>query len=220
MGENDMIGSDLLRYNLKNKKFLVFDTETESLNLGRARAWEIGWVIYDGQDKIEEHQHYLKWPNLNVGKGARDVTGFSDELIDREGKEPKLVIDLFDSYIYNPEYLLIGANILNFDLYVHNTCRRNLGYKTDYSYLNRCYDTNSLAKAYKLQHKIPEKKEDFIPFQYRMSTIHKKGLKTSNSAMAKEFGMILDEKRLHQAIYDIEVTFFNFIKLVYALEIK
>ena len=214
-----MIGSDLLRYNLKSKKFLVFDTETESLNLYRAKPWEIGWVIYDGQDKIEEHQYYLKWPNLKIGEGAQKVTGIDINQIWQYGKDPKTVVDLFDTYIYNPEYLIVGANILNFDLYIHNTARRLCGYKSDYSYLSRCYDTNSLAKAYKLQHKIPENKEDFIPFQYRMSTIRQKGLKTSNSVMAKEFGMVIDEKKVHQAIYDIEMTFFNFIKLVYALDI-
>lgn len=214
-----MIDDNLLRFQLENSKFLVFDTETESLNLHDARPWEIGWNVYHGNKKIESYQFYLDWPNLNVGKGAAAITGFNSENIKKYGQNPKEIIDKFDSYLYNPEYKIIGANLLGFDVYIHNVARRELGYKTDYSYVNRIYDTIALSKCFNLGLKIPEKKEEFLEFQYRMINWIQKGLKSSNSHMAKSFGFEVDESRKHQASYDIDMCFYVFSQLIYKLDI-
>ena len=40
----------LLRFN-KNQRYVVFDTETEGLNLVTSRPWQIAWLVAQG-DKI------------------------------------------------------------------------------------------------------------------------------------------------------------------------
>lgn len=211
--------NNLLRHNLANKNFVFFDFETESLSLFAARGWDIGWSLYKGTKLIEEHQYFLKWDNLKVSDGAAKVTGFNQSNVDVYGKNPKEICNLFDSFIYNKNNIIIGANIIHYDIFIHNNHRQELGYKTDYSYLDRIIDTNAISKAYKLGIKPPVEKEDFIPFQYRMLNFKQKGLKTSNSTMAKEFGIEIDETKIHGAAYDVFLTKEVFFKLVQCVEL-
>ena len=215
-----MLDSTLLRNNINDYKFIVWDTETEGLSDIRSRPWEMAWNVYHGMNKVESHQFFLKWPNLNVSPGAAKATGFNIETINKHGQDPKMVIDLFDKYLYNKDYKIVTHNGLGFDMYIHNTSRLELGYKSDYSYLDRFYDTDALSRAYKSGNKPPEDKKEFIPWQYRMASIIRKGMRTSNSTMAKEFGIEVDESKLHGAAYDIEIGFQIFLNLIKKLDIQ
>lgn len=214
-----MINDNLLRFQLDKTKLIVLDTETESLNLHEARPWEVAWDVYEGKKLVESYQFYLDWPNLNVGRGAAAITGFNPENIKKYGQDPKEIIDKLNRFLYNPEYKVIGANLLGFDIYILNTARRELGYKTDYSYLNRLYDTVALSKAYNLGLAIPENPNDFLAFQYKMCNHVQKGLKSSNSYMAELLGAIVDKTRLHQAAYDNGLCYHVFSQLIYKLDI-
>ena len=66
----------LLRFN-KKQKYLVFDTETEGLNLVSSKPWQIAWLIAEGDRIISKHDLYIDWPDLNVSPDAARVTGFS-----------------------------------------------------------------------------------------------------------------------------------------------
>ena len=211
--------NNLLRHNYENKEFLSFDFETEGLSLFNSRGWDIAWSIYKGKNLVEKHQYFIKWPNLNVSAGAAAVTGFNQKTIDEFGRDPKEICDLFDSYIYNPKYICIGANAIHYDLFIHNTHRREFGLKSDYSYLNRMIDTNAISKAYKLNRKPPTDKDDFIPFQYSMLNFRQKGLKTSNAVMAKELEIKVDDTKFHGALYDAEITFQVFLQLMQKVEL-
>jgi DNA polymerase III alpha subunit (gram-positive type) len=215
-----VLESKLLKNNLQESKFLIFDYETEGLNLCFSRPWELGFNVYHGTKLVEEHQYYIKWPNLSVSEGAAKATGFNYDKVQKEGKDPKFVTDLFDKYIYNNDYKLVTTNGIGFDVYMHNVSRKLLGYKTDYSYLTRMYDNDALSRAYKKGIKVPDNPKDFLAFQYSMLCIIEKGLRTNNAAMAKEFGVNVDESRLHGANYDIEITWQNFLNLVKKMDIQ
>src|SRR5882757_9675092 len=116
------LDSNLLKNNIRENKFLSVDFETESLSLINARPWQIAWDVYDGFNKIESHQYYLLWPNLKVSKGAADATGFDVEKVKKEGRNPKEIIDLFNTYLYNKEHKVCGHNLLGYDSCIHNTC--------------------------------------------------------------------------------------------------
>ena len=45
--------------------------------------------------------------------------------------------------------IIIGQNLLGFDVYIHRIYCKYLGIKPDYSYISRIYDTNCIAKAIK-----------------------------------------------------------------------
>jgi len=45
--------NNLLRFD-NNKKWLIFDFETEDLNLFSSRPWQLSYCLYQGNEKIEE----------------------------------------------------------------------------------------------------------------------------------------------------------------------
>lgn len=202
-----------LSNNFANHKYLIFDYETESLNCSYARPWQLFFSLYDGYNKVEEYNFFIKWSDLNVSKDAARITRFDPAKVEREGKSPAEVIEFFDKYLYNEDYLIIGANILGYDCYIHNTFRLSCGRETNYSWLNRLYDTNCLAKAYRLGLAAP-KDEDLLLWQYKLNHFVKKGMKTSVKSMADEFKLEYDENNLHDALFDVKLTWEIFRKLV------
>lgn len=213
-----MIGNDLLRYNLNGKKFLVMDFETESLNLFFARPWQLSWIICEGRNIVSEHDHFLKWPNLSVSKEAAEKTKFSQAKIDEKGESPASVLAKFDRFLYDEQYFIVGTNILGFDAYIHNSLRRLCGFKPDYSWINRLYDVNCLAKAWKLSLRIHN--DDLLNQQYQLYHFVQRGLKTNLSQLCKDFEIDFDPERMHDGLYDVFKTKDVFFSLVNHIEIK
>ena len=58
-----------------------------------------------------------------------------------------------------------------------------------------------------------------ILWQYKWLNFFKRGLKTNQAAMLKEFGIEFDKNRLHDGMYDVEKNFELFNKLIYNIEI-
>tara|TARA_R110000765_G_scaffold60418_1_gene116883 strand:- start:113 stop:343 length:231 start_codon:yes stop_codon:yes gene_type:complete len=75
----------------------------------------------------------------------------------------------------------------------------------------------SLAKAIAKQ--IPVDKADFSGWQYRLLHYRERGLKTSQAALLKKYNIDHDPKRLHDALYDVEMNFKVFRKQLFDLEI-
>ena len=79
-------------------------------------------------------------------------------------------------------------------------------------------DTNCLAKAAKEQiSKHP--KEKLINWQYKLNEYKKRGLKTNQKQLLKDYNIRFDEDKLHDARYDIAMTFKIFNKLIWEVEI-
>lgn len=213
-----MLGSNLLRFKLDKTPVLLFDCETEGLNLGFSRPWQLSWSVYLNNKEIEAHNHYLKWPNLKVSEGAAINTGFQQSVIDEKGEDPNEIITLFESYLYDKKYLICGANILGYDVMILNHCRKFCGRKTDYSYIDRCYDTNALSKAYKQGLKIKES-DNFVVWQYKMLNTRIKGMKTNVGAMCEEFNIPFEEEKRHDAVYDNFLTYKVFKELIFKMDI-
>lgn len=215
------LGEDLLRYKF-DQKWLVWDVETESLNLGFSRPWQISWVVGKGKKIIESFDRYIKWDDLKVSEGAAQITGFNYGLYITEAEDARETLDLFESYLYNPEYLVSGHNILGFDIYQHNVWRRELGLTPDYSYLERCYDTLAFSRAYKMGIKLSQEisKKDLTLWQFKILSHYDKKIKCSLSAMAKEFDIYFDHTMLHNAIYDVEINYKVLWSLLNQMKIK
>jgi len=52
--------SNLLRFN-KKQKYIVFDTETESLALALTRPWQLSWLVYEDGKIVKNEDHLLYW---------------------------------------------------------------------------------------------------------------------------------------------------------------
>ena len=68
-------------------------------------------------------------------------------------------------------------------------------------------DSNCVAKALKENLPFPEDKKDILPWMFKLNNFHRRGLKTSVGFLLKEYGIDHDEKRLHDGLYDVEMTF-------------
>lgn len=208
--------SELLRF--KNRqKYLIFDTETEGLNLIKSRPWQIAWIVAEGKKIISKNDRFIKWDNIQVSEGAAKITGFTIEDYERRAEDPKKVWADFAKYLLDPEYIIIGQNLLGFDVYMLNVWLKEMGMQSNYSYINRIIDTKSIATAI-FKNILPEK-DNFTAWQYKLLNHKEKGLKTSQLTLLKHYGIPHDPKKLHDALYDIEMNFEIFLKQIYDIEV-
>lgn len=208
----------LLRFK-KNQKYIIFDYETCGLNLASSdnKPWQLAFLICKGSNILKSYDFYLKWDNLPISEEAKKVTNFNEKEYLKLAKDPLEVLSIFDNYFYDPSFLIVGHNILGFDIYIHNLHRRLCGLKTDYSYLNRIIDTNCLAKS--IEFNIDYDNTDFFTWQFKLNNLRKKGVKTNLKSLCIKHQIDFDEKKLHNALYDIEKNFEVFKKIMWSLNI-
>jgi len=206
----------LLRFD-KNQKYLVFDTETEGLNLIRSRPWQVAWLVVEGGKILEKRDMFLDWPNLDVSAGAAKITGFTMKEYNKRKESPRKVWGKFSKHLYDKDTFIVGQNLLGFDVYMVNIWRELMKLEADYSYVERIIDTKALAVA--IAKDIPVDKDDFISWQYRLINHRERKLKTSQAFLLKKYNIDHDPKRLHDALYDIEMNFKVFRKQLFDLEI-
>jgi DNA polymerase III epsilon subunit-like protein len=167
--------------------------------------------------KTRHEDHFVYWDNLNVSAGAAKVTRFDYNIWKNKAKDPLTVINAFNNYLYNPEYLIVGANLFGFDVYIINNVHRLLGLKTDYSYISRILDIQCIQKGiYAGLKSIPENR---TAWQYQMYHTVKKGVKTSVKHLCGLYDIPFDEFKAHDAVYDNEKCFEIFKKQLLTIDI-
>ena len=203
--ESDKIVPMIERIQSPDFKYILADFETTCLNLNSVKPWQLAFLVCEGGKVIEEKQFYIKWDSLRLSDGAKQVTRFDEKKYKEEAKENEVVLDIFERYIYDKNYFIIGHNYLFYDSYVHDSWRRYLGKKTDYSYVDRIIDTNSVTKGIKLD--IPYRRGDsWLGWQYQVGSVLKKGLKSSLTTVAKENKIDWNFDTLHEALSDIRLN--------------
>ena len=210
---------ELLRFK-KDQKYIVFDFETCNLNLVSLenKPWQLAFNVYDSNKLIDSQDYLIKWNDLSLSDGARRVTNFNQSRYDSKAVDSSSVLSHFEKYIYDPSFLIIGHNLLGFDIYIHNIFRKLLGKGTDYSYLPRVLDTLCLAKAC---HKSIElsSNEDIFAWQMKLNSFYERGMRLNLGACCKRYDISLDSSRLHDAKYDIQKNYEVFQKIIWELEI-
>ena len=115
----------LLRF--KNKqKYLIFDYETCNLNLVSTenKPWQLAFMLFEGQRKLDEADYLLSWKDLKVSKDAARITGFTKKEYDKRKSCPRKALDHFEKYLYDDSVIKVGHNVLGFDTYIHNIHRK------------------------------------------------------------------------------------------------
>lgn len=218
--------SNFLRYS--GFEYLVFDYETCDVNLQSLdnKPWQVSFLLkrysFDGnKSKITELERgdiFLKWNDLKLSAGAERVTKFNRKKYDEIAQDPKPILDKINSIFYDDKTYIVGHNSLGFDIYIHNIFRRLMGMKPDYSFVGRFIDTHALSKLYKLEMDKPEDMS-LIEWQVKILNTRNRGLKTNLKIMCKEFGIEVDDSKLHDSMYDVEKTDELFLKLIWAMKI-
>lgn len=198
-------------------KRIVFDLEAENLNLQSCRPWQAALM-----SNRKTYMSHIAIPNLKVSEGAARVTRFNQKYHDSVAKPLEEVCDFLWPVFNNEDYLLIGHNILGYDLYPLRNLFRLVGKELDIQSLAyRMRDTLAYARAYywEVDAPNPEDKDAFLAWQYKMLATFKRGMKTSLGALCKEFEVPYDDKKSHDALYDVKVNAPIYGKLCYTLDI-
>lgn len=208
---------DLLRFKF-DQKYIIFDTETEGLNLVTSKPWQLAWIEATGKKITKKQNRFLMWDDLNVSEDAARVTGFDKTDYLSKAEDPSVVFKEFIELINQDDIIIIGQNLLGYDVYILGVIARKLGLTMDYSFVDRIFDTKAIAMALAKDNKTPDK-SDFISWQIKWLNYRERGIKTNQKFLLQNYSIDFDEKKLHDALYDIEKNFEIFQKQLWELEI-
>jgi DNA polymerase III epsilon subunit-like protein len=216
------MNENLLRFN-KNQKYIFFDFETCSLNLGSLtnKPWQLGFIIVENQKIIKKSDYWIDWgDDFTVPSGAAKMTGWTKAkyLKNKKGNSPEKVLKEFEHYLYDKNYINVGHNILGFDVYVHGIYRSLLNMQPDYSYVDRSIDTLCLAKAIKNNINF-ENNESFQSWQFKLNNMIDRKTKKKLIDLCNDYDIKIDENKLHDAMYDIEQNYLVYNKMIWQLDI-
>ena len=208
---------DVLRFKF-DQKYVIFDTETEGLNLVTSKPWQLAWIETEGKKIKKKQNRFLMWEDLNVSEDAARVTGFNYESYAQKAEDPTIIYKDFIDLISQDDVIIVGQNLLGYDIYILGVIARQLGFNIDYSFVDRIFDTKAIATALAKGNKNPDK-EDFISWQLKWLNYRERGLKTNQKYLLEYYDIDFDAKKLHDALYDIEKNFEIFLKQIWELEI-
>lgn len=211
------MNDSLLRFN-NRQKFVTFDVESNSLALNGTLPWQIGYTTHQGKKQTGEFERKIFWPNYEIADNIAALNHFDRYTYEKEARDPLEVLEEFESYLYDPEYLVVSMNGIGYDCHLHNNWRKKLGKKTDYSWMNRHLDILPLYRAIHAGIKIADK-DDLLCWQYRHLHNRDRKVKASLSSQLKFFGISFDESLRHEALEDVRLTFEVFQKIIWQLEI-
>jgi hypothetical protein len=123
----------------------------------------------------------------------------------------------FEKALYGNN-IVLGHNILGYDIYILGVWLRKMGVRISYeNFIGELLDTNILAKAIAKGDKNPD--NELLAWQMRYLHFRERGLKTNQKHLLQHYNIDFDEKKLHDALYDIEKNFEIFQKQIWELEI-
>lgn len=211
-----MIGSQLRRYR-DDQQYLGPDFETTGLNLAESLPWELAFALFTNKRIISIQQYYIRWPSLLMSDDAARVTRFNRAKYEQEARDPKEVLAIYESHLYDPKNDVVMQNGLFFDVYIHDLWRKRCGLKSDFSYLSRYIDTIALTKAFK-KGWTPDL-VNFLSWQYKACGYREKGLKSSLESTGKDLGIQHDYSNLHAAGSDVELMAKIFQQQIWKIEV-
>lgn len=208
---------DLLRFKF-DQKYIIFDTETKGLNLVSSKPWQLAWIEAKGKKIVKKQNRFLKWDDLNVSDDAARITGFNKKEYLSKAEDPEKVYKEFINLIMDEDVIIVGQNLLGYDIYMLGVIARNLGIEIDYSFISRILDTKVIATALAKGNKTPDK-DDMLTWQLRYLNYRERGLKTNQKFLLQYYEIPFDENQLHDALYDIEKNFEIFQKQLWELDV-
>lgn len=214
------VGENLLRYK-KDQVYCGYDDETANLNLLHINLpFQVSWILFTQKEVLETHNYYLNWGGkLKMSKDAARITRYDEDLVKREGKDPKEIYLKFRSVQDNKDILLVAHSGLAFDNQVNKIWCEAVGEINRWDYLQRYYDTSLNAKAIKENIKFDANNK--LAWYFKLNSLVKKGLKTNLALLAREYGINQDENSgYHDSAFDINIMKQVFLKQLWELEIS
>lgn len=176
-------------------KVLFFDLETTGTMVNRHGIHQIsGMIVVDGEIKERFNFHVQPNPKADVVKEALDVAGVTKEQImayPPMGEIYQKFVDMLAKYAdrYNKQdkFFLAGYNNASFD----NQFLRAWFLQNNDKYFGSWFWSNSIDVMVLATPYLAAKRAEMENFK--------------QGTVAKHLGIAIDESRLHDALYDIEV---------------
>lgn len=208
----------LLRF--QQQKYLIIDAETECLNTASTKPWQFTSTNCLGNKIISECNDFLWWSDLDVTPGAAAITRFNYYNYKEKAIDPAKAYKRLAKYLFDPDYLIVGGNIMRFDIMIIGVLQEYLGLPKDYSFVTRCLDLQCIFKGIQLGYKeIPSDPIERTCWMYRLANFHQRGLKSSQKFMAQNLGIPYDADRAHDASYDNFLSHAILNKLIWQIDI-
>ncbi len=138
------------------ENYTVLDIETTSLDCYRGEILEISAIKVRNQQETEYFSELIKIHN-KVGAFTTKLTGITNEMILKEGKELVLVLKNFKDFLGDD--IIVGHNV-NFDInFIYDSMKKNLGRNLTNDYV----DTLRIARKV-LPHLKHHKLDDLIKY--------------------------------------------------------
>ena len=138
------------------ENYTVLDIETTSLDCYRGEILEISAIKVRNQQETEYFSELIKIHN-KVGAFTTKLTGITNEMILKEGKELVLVLKNFKDFLGDD--IIVGHNV-NFDInFIYDSRKKNLGRNLTNDYV----DTLRIARKV-LPHLKHHKLDDLIKY--------------------------------------------------------
>ena len=138
------------------ENYTVLDIETTSLDCYRGEILEISAIKVRNQQETEYFSELIKIHN-KVGAFTTKLTGITNEMILKEGKELVLVLKNFKDFLGDD--IIVGHNV-NFDInFIYDSMKKNQGRNLTNDYV----DTLRIARKV-LPHLKHHKLDDLIKY--------------------------------------------------------
>jgi len=181
--------------------YCVFDFETSGLDHMKDKVIEVGLLaVVDGK-QVMRSDFLIKWPGLVLPQGITALTGITQEMIDKDGKEPEEAIKFIREMIDGK--VLIGHNIFNFDLkFLEQLLNPTiLEYE---SWMNNFIDTAAHFKASKIG-VVRKPDQDYRDWVREVMETRAYGVRFNVSVCCDELGIDKSSGQ-HRAMNDVLLT--------------
>lgn len=167
----------------------VFDTETSGVDITRDRILTAYAMIRTIDGRTTSELSLTLDPGVEVPEAASEINGLTTEFIRANGTDARKGI--YDLYMFLSDAARGGIPIvaynMPFDLGIlSHEVRRHFGFDTE--------KTLGLTAHF------------FDPFVYDVGTVEKRRGNRKLMTVAGHYGIPIDESRLHEAKYDVEVA--------------
>ena len=197
--------NELLRFDNKST-FVFIDCETLNLclNFCQNLPWQVSMIKSIAGKKVDHQDLFIKWnTSLKISKEAKMITRYDQKKVDRLAQSFNDVFPIISDWLDSCDYI-VGHNILGFHIYLIKEMYLLKGRRIDHL-VEKIIDTNCIAKGVK--YPIPKmNNESLIDYQYKLLHTRKKGVKTNQLALGKDYKIEHDYDRLHDAIVDLELN--------------
>lgn len=183
------------------KDYIVFDTETSGLNPREDKILEYGCIKVRG-DKIVDSLRIISKQNVTIPVEASRIHGITNEVLLKEGIDPKEACSKCMEFIGNDAVL--GLNNIAFDFpFLETECNR---FGITRPCMDKWYDVGMWHKGIHIGN-IWNGNELFYKYALRVRDIRAKGVKYNLDFLTKTYGCEnLREEGVHTAIADIRMT--------------